>query len=85
MKKYGSAQVWHYFTDLFDYLTLSVVIDNMIFCVHGGMMTLPFLLLLPPPFFEGGLYDIREDTEGTWQVLFRLQDDITQGYRSLDV
>ncbi|KAG0080299.1 putative serine/threonine protein phosphatase, partial [Podila epicladia] len=35
MKKYGSAQVWHYFTDLFDYLTLSVVIDNMIFCVHG--------------------------------------------------
>ncbi|KAG9327626.1 hypothetical protein KVV02_006330 [Mortierella alpina] len=36
MKKYGSAQVWHYFTDLFDYLTLSVVIDNMIFCVHGG-------------------------------------------------
>ncbi|KAF8926521.1 putative PPG1-phosphoprotein phosphatase PPG catalytic chain [Dissophora ornata] len=37
MKKYGSAQVWHYFTDLFDYLTLSVVIDNMIFCVHGGL------------------------------------------------
>ncbi|KAF9435386.1 putative serine/threonine protein phosphatase [Entomortierella beljakovae] len=35
MKKYGSAQVWNYFTDLFDYLTLSVVIDNMIFCVHG--------------------------------------------------
>jgi len=38
MKKYGSPQVWHYFTDLFDYLTLSVVIDNMIFCVHGGKL-----------------------------------------------
>ncbi|KAF9973600.1 putative serine/threonine protein phosphatase [Actinomortierella ambigua] len=37
MKKYGTAQVWHYFTDLFDYLTLSVVIDNVIFCVHGGL------------------------------------------------
>lgn len=36
MKKYGTSDVWHYFTDLFDYLTLSVVIDNMIFCVHGG-------------------------------------------------
>jgi predicted small integral membrane protein len=36
MKKYGTTDVWHYFTDLFDYLTLSVVIDNMIFCVHGG-------------------------------------------------
>ncbi|KAG0314679.1 putative serine/threonine protein phosphatase [Linnemannia gamsii] len=37
MKKYGTSDVWHYFTDLFDYLTLSVVIDNMIFCVHGGL------------------------------------------------
>lgn len=36
-RKYGSAQVWHYFTDMFDYLTLSVVISNQIFCVHGGL------------------------------------------------
>jgi len=36
-RKYGSAQVWHYFTDMFDYLTLSVVISNEIFCVHGGL------------------------------------------------
>ncbi|RUP47569.1 Metallo-dependent phosphatase [Jimgerdemannia flammicorona] len=35
MRKYGSAQVWQYFTDMFDFLTLSVVIDNSIFCVHG--------------------------------------------------
>ncbi|KAI8991507.1 Metallo-dependent phosphatase-like protein [Mycotypha africana] len=37
MRKYGSMQVWKYFTDMFDYLTLSVVIDNSIFCVHGGL------------------------------------------------
>ncbi|KKA27671.1 hypothetical protein TD95_001261 [Thielaviopsis punctulata] len=36
-RKYGSANVWHYFTDMFDFLTLSVVIDNQIFCVHGGL------------------------------------------------
>jgi len=36
-RKYGSAAVWHYFTDMFDYLTLSVVIANQIFCVHGGL------------------------------------------------
>lgn len=35
-RKYGNANVWHYFTDMFDFLTLSVVIDNQIFCVHGG-------------------------------------------------
>lgn len=36
-RKYGNANVWHYFTDMFDFLTLSVVIDNEIFCVHGGL------------------------------------------------
>lgn len=35
-RKYGSAAVWTYFTDMFDFLTLSVVIDDRIFCVHGG-------------------------------------------------
>lgn len=38
MRKYGSMQVWKYFTDMFDYLTLSVVVDNSIFCVHGGIL-----------------------------------------------
>jgi hypothetical protein len=28
--------VWGYFTDMFDYLVLSVVIDDAILCVHGG-------------------------------------------------
>ncbi|KAI8816797.1 Metallo-dependent phosphatase-like protein [Fimicolochytrium jonesii] len=37
MRKYGNSNVWSYFTDLFDYLVLSVVIDDSIFCVHGGL------------------------------------------------
>lgn len=37
-RKYGNANVWHYFTDMFDFLTLSVVINNQIFCVHGGAL-----------------------------------------------
>jgi serine/threonine-protein phosphatase PPG1 len=36
VRKYGSSHVWTYFTDMFDFLTLSVVIDDKIFCVHGG-------------------------------------------------
>ncbi|KGO65236.1 Serine/threonine-specific protein phosphatase/bis(5-nucleosyl)-tetraphosphatase [Penicillium italicum] len=36
-RKYGNANVWHYFTDMFDFLTLSVVINDEIFCVHGGL------------------------------------------------
>jgi len=36
-KQYGSPNVWKYFTDLFDYLPLSIVVDNKIFCVHGGL------------------------------------------------
>ncbi|SCV70063.1 BQ2448_1457 [Microbotryum intermedium] len=37
VRKYGSPAVWTYFTDMFDFLTLSVVIDDRIFCVHGGL------------------------------------------------
>ncbi|KAF7357822.1 Serine/threonine-protein phosphatase [Mycena venus] len=37
MRKYGSSQVWTYFTDMFDLLALSCVIDDRIFCVHGGL------------------------------------------------
>ncbi|KTW27137.1 uncharacterized protein T551_03131 [Pneumocystis jirovecii RU7] len=37
IRKYGSANVWHHFTNMFDFLTLSVIIDNKIFCVHGGL------------------------------------------------
>lgn len=41
-RKYGNANVWHYFTDMFDFLTLSVVINDQIFCVHGGQSRASF-------------------------------------------
>ena len=37
MRKYGNAAVWKYFTDLFDYLPLTALIENQIFCLHGGL------------------------------------------------
>jgi serine/threonine-protein phosphatase 4 catalytic subunit len=37
LRKYGSSNVWKYCTDIFDMLTLAAVIDNKIFCVHGGL------------------------------------------------
>ena len=37
LRKYGNANVWKYFTDLFDYLTLTALIENQIFCLHGGL------------------------------------------------
>ncbi|KAH8993345.1 Metallo-dependent phosphatase-like protein [Lactarius hatsudake] len=47
VRKYGSSRVWTYFTDMFDFLTLSVVIDDKIFCVHGGQSA--FVLVPLPP------------------------------------
>lgn len=37
MRKYGSVNVWRYCTNIFDYLALAAIIDNKIFCVHGGL------------------------------------------------
>jgi serine/threonine-protein phosphatase 4 catalytic subunit len=37
LRKYGSVAVWRYCTDVFDYLSLSAVVDGSIFCVHGGL------------------------------------------------
>lgn len=37
LRKYQNAQVWTYFTDLFDYLPLAAVVENKIFCLHGGL------------------------------------------------
>lgn len=36
-RKYGNANVWKYFTDAFDYLPLTALIDDAIFCLHGGL------------------------------------------------
>jgi len=37
LRKYGSADVWKYCCEIFDLLALSAIIDNKIFCVHGGL------------------------------------------------
>ncbi|KAG2707358.1 hypothetical protein I3760_05G145200 [Carya illinoinensis] len=37
LRKYGNANVWKYFTDLFDYLPLTALIESQVFCLHGGL------------------------------------------------
>eukprot|EP00033_Pygsuia_biforma_P001079 GCRY01001228.1.p1 GENE.GCRY01001228.1~~GCRY01001228.1.p1 ORF type:complete len:307 (+),score=46.04 GCRY01001228.1:180-1100(+) len=37
LKKYGNANVWKMFTSLFDYIPLSALVDNKIFCPHAGL------------------------------------------------
>jgi serine/threonine-protein phosphatase 4 catalytic subunit len=37
LRKYGSVNVWRYCTEIFDFLALSAVIDDRVFCVHGGL------------------------------------------------
>ena len=39
-RKYGNANPWRYFNDLFDYLPLGAIIEGKIFCVHGGLSPL---------------------------------------------
>ncbi|RKO87863.1 Serine/threonine-protein phosphatase 4 catalytic subunit (PP-X), partial [Blyttiomyces helicus] len=37
VRKYGSVNVWRYCCEIFDYLSLSAIIDDKILCVHGGL------------------------------------------------
>ena len=37
VRKYGNADVWKAFTDLFDYLPITALIENRIFALHGGL------------------------------------------------
>lgn len=37
LRKYGNANVWKMFTDLFDFLPLTALIEDQIFCLHGGL------------------------------------------------
>jgi len=37
LRKYGNAKVWQQFTELFDYLPLTAVVEKQIFCLHGGL------------------------------------------------
>ncbi|KAM3567749.1 hypothetical protein VYU27_010111, partial [Nannochloropsis oceanica] len=36
-RKYGNANVWKCFTDLFDYLPMTALVEDRIFCLHGGL------------------------------------------------
>mmetsp|Transcript_58715 Transcript_58715/g.190117 ORF Transcript_58715/g.190117 Transcript_58715/m.190117 type:complete len:319 (-) Transcript_58715:133-1089(-) len=37
MRKYGSQNAWKCFTDLFDYLPLTALVENKVFTQHGGL------------------------------------------------
>ena len=37
MRKYGNANVWNTFVEFFDFLPLSAVVEEQIFCLHGGL------------------------------------------------
>jgi serine/threonine-protein phosphatase 2A catalytic subunit len=36
-RKYGTANAWKLLTDVFDYLPVTSVIQNELFCLHGGL------------------------------------------------
>ena len=37
LRKYNSPLVWRLFTDLFDYLPLTALVESSILCMHGGL------------------------------------------------
>ncbi|RHZ81746.1 hypothetical protein Glove_117g500 [Diversispora epigaea] len=37
LRKYGSICVWRHCCEIFDYMSLAAIIEDKIFCVHGGL------------------------------------------------
>ena len=37
LRKYGSVNVWRYCTEIMDFLPLASIVDETVFCVHGGL------------------------------------------------
>jgi diadenosine tetraphosphatase ApaH/serine/threonine PP2A family protein phosphatase len=40
LKKFNGPFVWQYVIEMFDYLPIAAVIENKIFCIHGGLSPL---------------------------------------------
>ena len=40
LRKYQSSEVWSMVTDLFDYMPLGALVDDSLFCLHGGLSPL---------------------------------------------
>ncbi|EGR27162.1 protein phosphatase, putative [Ichthyophthirius multifiliis] len=40
LRKFGSLNVWRYCTEIFDYLSLSAIIEDKFYSVHGGLSPL---------------------------------------------
>lgn len=52
LRKYGNANVWKYFTDLFDYLPLTALVDNQVRLLY------PAVRLLYPAFVYLHIYGL---------------------------
>lgn len=37
MCKYGNPNVWKFFTEVFDYLPVTALVEGKVFCLHGGL------------------------------------------------
>lgn len=37
IKKFGTDNVWRYFTDVFDYFPIAATVNETMFCVHSGL------------------------------------------------
>ncbi|CAM9635136.1 unnamed protein product [Chrysoparadoxa australica] len=37
LRKYGNSNVWNCFTELFDFLPMTALVEDKIFCLHGGL------------------------------------------------
>lgn len=45
LRKYGNANVWKYFTDLFDYLPLTALVENQACALKLLLRCLPYPVL----------------------------------------
>ena len=76
LRKFGSINVWRYCTDVFDYMSVSALVEGRFFCVYGGLSpsinTLDEIRLIDRKMelpHEGGMCDLlwsdpEEDLKG---------------------